>query len=51
MDTPKKPKNTRVVVGTFKETFELLPNGLTKKVREEKTVTLRREPPETGDRT
>ncbi len=53
MSAPKdgKPKNTRVVVGTYKETSELLPNGLTKEVREEKTVTLRRrELPETGNR-
>ena len=50
MDAPKKPKVAKVTVGTFKETAELLPNGLTKRVREEKTVTLRREPPETGGR-
>ena len=47
MNAPKKPKNTRIVIGRFKETSELLPNGFTKEVREEKTVTLRREPAET----
>ncbi|HEX7679008.1 MAG TPA: hypothetical protein VF713_12840 [Thermoanaerobaculia bacterium] len=42
MDTPKEQKTKETVVGTFKQTTEVLPNGDTKEIREEKTVTLRR---------
>jgi hypothetical protein len=46
MDTPKDKKSRETVVGTFKQTTEVLPNGDTKEIREEKTVTVRRHSPE-----
>ena len=45
MDTPKEQKSKETVIGRFKQTTEVLPNGVTKEIREEKTITLRRDPP------
>jgi hypothetical protein len=46
MDTTKEQKSKETKIGTFKQTTEVLPNGVTKEIREEKTVTLRRSLPE-----
>jgi len=42
MDTDKKETGKETVVGTFKQTREVLPNGDTKEIREEKIITVRR---------
>jgi hypothetical protein len=41
------PRET--VVGTYKKTREVLPNGDTKEIREEKTITVTRSSPEQGE--
>jgi hypothetical protein len=46
MGTPKEQKAKETVVGTFKQTTEELENGVTKEIREEVTVTLRRRAPD-----
>ena len=49
MDAHKEQKR-ETVVGTFKQTREVLPNGDTKEIREEKTITVRRSPSESDER-
>jgi hypothetical protein len=49
MDAHKEQKR-ETVVGTFKQTREVLPNGDTKEIREEKTITVRRNPSEPDER-
>ena len=44
MGTPRSAKAQETVIGRFKHTTEVFPNGVTKEIREEKTITLRREP-------
>jgi len=45
---PEKAKET--VIGTYKKTREVLPNGVTKEIREEKTITLTRNSPKPSER-